>query len=96
MPLLIKKRKFAKALFILGLHNLSFDDLMQSQVQASDSGFMCLICGTNVGHKRSIRRHMREVHITSEEQYHCPSCNKYYKNRRGLSSHMTSHGLDQK
>ena len=76
-------------LFILGLQPLTVDDLMAGKVQACDSGFICMICGTSVKRSPHMRRHMREIHLSSGEDYYCPPCDMYFKNQQRIYKHVT-------
>ena len=81
---------------LTGLHPPSVDDLMQSKVKACDGRFVCMICGKSNGRSDSMRRHMRDLHLSTDEDYHCPPCNKYFKNRQSIYSHIRSNHKDWK
>ena len=71
--------------------NSPLDELLSSQVEALDGRYVCLICGKKSSRSDSIRRHMREIHLSSDQDYHCPPCNKYFKNRRNIYNHIKAH-----
>ena len=66
---------------------MSVDDLMKSHVKTCDGGYVCLICGKQM--YTQIRRHLREIHLSSDNDYYCPECNKYFKNRQCIYAHVT-------
>ena len=67
---------------------MSVDDLMKSHViKMDEGGHMCLICGKQMS--AQIRRHLREIHLSSDKEYYCPDCNKYFKNRQLIYQHVT-------
>lgn len=78
-----------ECLLILGSQPLTVDYLMVSKVRACDSGFICMICGNSVKRSQHMRRHMREIHLSSGEDYHCPPCNMHFKNKQGIYHHVT-------
>ena len=62
---------------------------MKSKVQTCDSGLVCLICGKRLCPNMSkMKRHMREIHLSFDGAYHCPTCDKYFKNRMGIYNHI--------
>ena len=52
---------------------------MDSQMQACINGFVCMICGKCMSRPDTMRRHMKDIHNSSDTDYHCPACNKYFK-----------------
>ena len=81
--------------FVLGDPSLTEDDLMQHYVQACDRGSICMICGKRLK-DRNMRRHMREIHLSSDEKYYCRPCNKHFKNRQCIYAHVTRNHKDWK
>ena len=78
-------------LFLLGSLSQSVDHLMQSKVEDCDGGFVCMLCGKiclKKGGKSNMRRHMREIHLSLDEVYQCPLCDKYFKNQTGIYNHI--------
>ena len=39
-------------------------------------------------HLTSIKRHLREMHLSSDKEYYCPQCNKYFKTQQGIYQHV--------
>ena len=74
----------------------SLDDLMKSKVQTHDNGFVCMICLTSIMHISSIKRHMRERHLSSDKEYYCPYCKKYFKTQQGIYHHIRNVHKDMK
>ena len=72
------------------------DDLVRSQVKPYKKGFICNICNSKLSRSDAVRRHMRNIHLSSDEDYHCPPCNKYFKNRAIIEYHITHHHKDWK
>ena len=66
---------------------MSVDELMKSHVvKMPEGGHMCLVCGKAIS--AQIRRHLRDIHLSSEKEYHCPDCNRYFKNRQRIYQHV--------
>ena len=59
---------------------------MKSKVRAHDGGFICLVCGKWL--VAQMRRHMRQLHLSSDKDYFCPPCDKYFKNRMSIYNHV--------
>ena len=70
------------------LAHLSVDDLMRSFVQECDGGFLCMICWKSM-RSDTIRRHMREKHMVSLVNYHCPPCDKFFNSKRYMKEHIS-------
>ena len=77
-----------------GLKPPTVDELMQSKVKSTANTFVCIICGKSNTRSDSMRRHMREIHLSSDEDYHCPPCNKYFKNRQNIYNHIRKYHKD--
>ena len=75
---------------------MSVDDLMKSHVirMQDGGGYICLICGKQMG--LTIRRHLREIHLSSGKEYFCPECDKYFKNKQAIYQHVTKTHKDWK
>ena len=72
---------------------MSVDDLMKSHVvKMLDGGHLCLICGKQMS--AQIRRHLRDIHLSSDKEYYCPDCNKYFKNRQLIYQHVNKNHKD--
>ena len=56
-------------------------ELMETQVEMCDYGFVCLVCTKAIKGKQEMRRHMREQHMRPR-QYQCPPCGLTFKNRQ--------------
>ena len=65
-------------LIVDGEHTLSVDELMRDYVKICKGGSdsICLVCGKKLG-SVSMKRHMREIHLTSGRDYHCPTCDEF-------------------
>ena len=70
--------------------NSPLDELLSSQVEGLDGRFICLICGKNSSRSDSMRRHMREIHAVSDEEYHCSTCETSLKNRKEPYIHIST------
>ena len=85
-----------------GEHTLTVDELMEHYVRACDGGSICLVCGKRLrASKRGVlasnmRRHMREIHLSSDEDYYCPPCAKYFKNKSSMRDHIRRKHSDWK
>ena len=71
---------------------------MKSNVQVCDGGFICLICWKSIKNSYNMRRHMREIHVSSAigVGYHCPPCDKYFSNQRNMKHHIDKHHVNWK
>ena len=69
-----------------GGHALTVDELMKMYARRCDGGSICLICGKKLF--SHMKRHMREIHLSSGEDYYCPTCDKFYKNRSAMYDHI--------
>ena len=76
-------------LYLLGLGSPTLDGQLPGQVQVCKGGFICLICGNSILRSYNMRRHMREIHDTSDEDYHCSICESYFINRKEAFSHIS-------
>ena len=74
-------------LIVGGEHTLSVDELMRHYVQICDDGSICLVCGKKLG-SVSMKRHMREMHLSSGKDYYCPTCEEFFKNRSIMYNHI--------
>ena len=61
---------------------------MKSKVRACDGGFICLVCGKWL--VAQMRRHMRQLHLSSNKDYFCPPRDKYFKNQMSIYSPVKS------
>ena len=73
--------------------------LMATKVEKCDYGHVCLICSKAIKGKQEIKRHMKNQHLSSGPVYHCPPCDKYFKNRANIymhirQSHKDWHGIN--
>ena len=68
--------------------HLSVDDLMKSKVQECEGGFLCLICWKSMKYSGNMRVHLREKHIVSLVNYHCPPCDKIFNSKRKMKAHV--------
>ena len=68
-----------------GGHTLTVDELMKTHARRCDSGSICLICRKKIF---EIRRHMREIDFSSGEDFYCPTCDKFSRNRSAMYNHI--------
>jgi uncharacterized C2H2 Zn-finger protein len=61
--------------------------MMDTQVQACETGLICLVCGKIIQHRNHMRRHMNDLHLAAQE-YHCPLCQKTFPARSNFYSHV--------
>ena len=81
-------------ILILGEPTLTLDDLMQHYVRACDGGSICLVCGKKLS--SHVRRHMREIHLSSDDDNYCPICDKHLKNKSCMYVHILRNHKDWK
>ena len=74
------------------------EELLQSHVLPCDGGFICMMkswrganCGRRIAKMVNMRRHVREVHLSSGAEYRCPSCEKHFRNRTAIYDHVRKH-----
>ena len=80
----------------LDFGSLSVDDLIKCSVEVCEGGFLCKICEKKISRKDHLRRHMRNIHLSSDKDYQCPPCNKYFKNRAMIYNHIFKYHQDWK
>ena len=62
---------------------------MHNSTKSYKGGYICLICEKRFSSDTgNMKRHMREIHLSSEDDYKCPPCNKYFKNRQNIYYHI--------
>ena len=67
---------------------IDVNSLMVSSVRVLENGHhLCLICDKTNKQRGSMQRHMREIHVKSE-QYHCPLCDSLFSSRSVFYSHF--------
>jgi uncharacterized C2H2 Zn-finger protein len=71
------------------------DFLVSNKTKEVASGFLCLLCGTVVGRRPNMRRHLMNAHIKGEE-YLCPKCDKVYKSKQSFSGHVYAYHKEWK
>ena len=87
LPIFVLHFSIPNILF-LDFGSLTVDELMKSKVEARDGCFICIICKKSLRHTYSMKRHMRDNHLSSNKDYQCPECNIYLKSRRSLHQHL--------
>jgi uncharacterized C2H2 Zn-finger protein len=45
-----------------------------------------MICGKTLQKLSYVKRHMRDLHV--DAQYHCPPCEKMFKNKKSIYDHI--------
>ena len=78
-------------LFFLDCGHQSMDNLMKHKVQERDGAFFCMLCRKKLKHFYNMQRHMREVHLSSDGDYHCPPCDRYFKANRSFCVHIAKY-----
>ena len=74
---------------LLGLLTLTVEDLMQSSAQFEDGRYKCMICEKQLSRRKDhMRRHMRNIHISSPIDYQCPLCKKNMWSRNAIYNHV--------
>jgi len=53
--------------------------------------YKCTECNVSFIGSYTLRKHIRVKHTDKDQVYNCPQCPKWYKSKKGLSLHMTSH-----
>ncbi len=65
------------------------EDFKRRNIVHSDLGFLCLECGTRLGHYHSIRNHVVERHIDTGASFRCPNCHHISNTKRKIRSHIS-------
>ncbi len=65
------------------------EDFKRRNVVCSDRGFLCLECGTKLGHTQSVRNHIVERHIDVDASFCCPCCHHISNTKRKIRSHIS-------
>lgn len=68
------------------LNNMEF--LLRNKVQKSDDTYQCLVCFTFIKRMGDMTKHMRNIHCVLDSQYFCPSCDKWFRNRKSIYDHI--------
>ena len=76
-------------------HSLTVDELMHRQ--ACDGDLICMTCGKQLGYQLAhMKRHLRDIHLSSDKDYYCPPCDKHFKNRGCIYFHIRTNHKDWK
>ena len=67
---------------------MSLDESCAMNMATTDSGFMCIPCGSFFKLKGSFKRHYRDAHYQPGIMFRCPSCKSTYKGQRSFSQHI--------
>ena len=65
----------------------------------TDTGYLCLTCGSHLKSASGFRTHYRDMHQDAGAKYSCPKCNKIYRTKNSFANHMSMYhknlrGLD--
>ena len=63
--------------------------LIKHKVQKRKGILTCMLCRKEIKQFYNMQRHLREVHLQSDVDYHCLPCDKYFKSKRGLRAHIS-------
>ncbi len=55
----------------------------------SDTGYVCLVCGTGFASRVSISVHARDMHVNAGVVYLCPACKKYCNTKNAIKIHIS-------
>ena len=69
--------------------------LVESRSTATDRGFVCLVCGSTLANKKSLKRHFGDRHQQTVP-YLCPVCQKEFRNRNSFGTHISLYHKDLK
>ncbi len=62
--------------------------MIDSNIDQTEHGCICLLCGVIIKRRNNVPRHFESVHYDSGVQYFCPLCKKVYSNKHRFSSHI--------
>lgn len=74
---------------------MDFVSYFETKIDATSTGYVCLICNNFLKHKRSIRRHFDDAH-GPKNKYCCPGCQKIYNSRSSFSTHLYQYHAELK
>ena len=69
---------------------------MEASMAPTNGGTLCIPCGKVLSNVHKFKRHFRDHHSFTNQQYSCPSCQRIYKNRSSMASHIASKHKDMK
>ena len=64
----------------------ALEELLSTQIQQCEAGFLCILCTKTIRHASNVRRHLREAHLR-QRYYRCPQCDKSYM-LRSFKTHI--------
>ena len=73
---------------------MSFEEQKRANSTKANGGIYCIPCGKVLSEK-AFTRHFRDMHY-SDAKYMCPKCQKIYKNRSSMASHIQANHQDLK
>ncbi|KAK3578258.1 hypothetical protein CHS0354_011581 [Potamilus streckersoni] len=66
-----------------------------SSVHDNTFKYQCTYCGKLMKSKTGLIAHTKQFHTHTDEQYNCPKCNKIFRQKGNLRTHMFSHETDR-
>ena len=45
-------------------------------------------CGQKFTRQDVLKRHMHDIHLSSDEDFYCPTCDKHFKNKGSMNAHF--------
>ncbi|KAL3889779.1 hypothetical protein ACJMK2_002107 [Sinanodonta woodiana] len=66
-----------------------------SSVHDNTFKYQCTYCGKLMKSKTGLIAHTKQFHTHPDEQYNCPKCNKIFRQKGNLRTHMFSHETDR-
>ena len=77
------------SLFAGGGDSGNLNEMTANSYAKTDSGFLCLLCGSLLSNLKCFRTHFRDTHFATTERYSCPVCRRIYKNKNSFGNHMS-------
>jgi hypothetical protein len=86
---MIMRDLFMEEVLLVLPDRVDLNKMIDANIAATDSGFMCKLCGSLLVNRGSLRIHFRDQHFHSAVKYSCPVCKTVYKNRNSMGAHMS-------
>lgn len=64
--------------------------MMASNMAQTQSGYLCIPCGSVYNLKNSFKIHFRDFHFNPSAYYLCPVCKKRYKTKNSFCVHIST------
>lgn len=70
--------------------NQHLEEMMAPYMNQTQSGFVCMPCGSVYALKSSFKTHFRDLHFNRSTQYVCPGCKRSYRSKNSFKVHIST------